>query len=62
MQSQSPTSSAAIEVWHAPVASDVPGPTESYCERLLLDEEKVRADRFRVPSARHQHVVGRGMA
>lgn len=62
MQSQSPTSSAAIEVWHAPAASDVPGPTESYCERLLLDEEKVRADRFRVASARHQHVVGRGMA
>jgi len=52
----------AIEVWHAPAASDHPGPTEAFCERLLLAEERVRADRFRVASARHQHVIGRGMA
>lgn len=53
---------ASVEVWHAPAASDRPGPTEAFCERLLLAEEKVRAARFRVASARHQHVIGRGMA
>ncbi|WP_146389795.1 4'-phosphopantetheinyl transferase family protein [Allorhodopirellula solitaria] len=51
-----------VEVWHAPAALDEPGPTEQFCERLLLPDERVRADRFRVASARHQHVVGRGMA
>jgi 4'-phosphopantetheinyl transferase len=54
--------SADIEVWYAPAAVDQPGPTEAFCERLLLSDEKVRADRFRVASARHQHIVGRGMA
>ena len=51
-----------IQVWHAAAASDRPGPVEAFCERRLLDEERIAADRFRVASARHQHVVGRGMA
>lgn len=62
MISRSSNRVPAVEVWHAPAAADQPGPTEAFCERLLLAEEKVRADRFRVASARHQHVVGRGMA
>ncbi|MCM2373032.1 4'-phosphopantetheinyl transferase family protein [Aporhodopirellula aestuarii] len=62
MRSRSAIRPAPVEVWHAPAATAHPGPTEAFCERLLLDEEKVRADRFRVASARHQHVVGRGMA
>lgn len=51
-----------VEIWHAAAATDHPGPTEVYCEQLLLAEERVRADRFRVASARHQHVIGRAMA
>lgn len=51
-----------FQVWYAPAAPDQPGPVERYCERLLIDEERVAADRFRVASARHQHVIGRAMA
>lgn len=51
-----------VQVWHAPAALHEPGPTEVFCERLLLADERVRADRFRVASARHQHVIGRAMA
>ncbi len=51
-----------VEVWHAPAALEQPGATEIYCERLLLADERARADRFRIASARHQHIVGRGMA
>ncbi len=51
-----------VEVWHTPAAFDEPGPTEVFCERLLLADERIRADRFRVASARHQHIVGRAMA
>lgn len=32
------------------------------CESWLTDEERVAADRFRRPTTRNQHVVGRGMA
>lgn len=63
---QSDNSSSAlgleVQVWHAPAALERPGPTEVFCERLLLADERVRADRFRVASARHQHVIGRAMA
>lgn len=51
-----------VEVWHAPAALEEPGPTEVFCEQLLLADERLRADRFRVASARHQHIVGRAMA
>ena len=54
--------SQQVEVWHAPAALTEPGPTEDFCERLLLADERIRADRFRVASARHQHIIGRGMA
>lgn len=51
-----------VQVWHAAAANDQPGPVEVYCEQQLLEDERIAADRFRVASARHQHVVGRGMA
>ncbi len=51
-----------IQVWLAPAAHDTPGPIETFCETLLLEEERVAANRFRVNSARHQHVIGRAMA
>lgn len=62
MSARSTYRTSTVEIWHAPAAADHPGPTEFFCERLLLEEERVRADRFRVASARHQHVIGRGMA
>lgn len=52
----------AVQVWHATAANDQPGPVEAFCEQKLLADERVAADRFRVASARHQHVVGRAMA
>jgi 4'-phosphopantetheinyl transferase len=51
-----------ISVWSANVSSDRPGALESRCQRWLTAEEIERADRFRVWTARNQHVVGRGMA
>ncbi len=51
-----------IEIWTAAASSDVPGELEQCCLRWLTDEERARADRFRVATARNQHVVGRGMA
>ena len=51
-----------IEVWHATAAVDRPGPVEQWCERFLNAEDRRRADQFRRPTTRNQHVVGRGMA
>lgn len=51
-----------VRVWHAAAAPELPGETETFCERLMTDAERVAADRFRVRSARHQHVIGRAMA
>lgn len=51
-----------INVWSANVSSDRPGELENRCQRWLTAEEIERADRFRVPTARNQHVVGRGMS
>lgn len=39
-----------------------PGPIETACESWLSTDEIERADRFRKPTSRNQHVVGRGMA
>jgi 4'-phosphopantetheinyl transferase len=54
--------STAIRVWHAASSSAQPGPIEMRCERWLDDSERQRAARFRQPTSRNQHVVGRGMA
>lgn len=35
---------------------------ESTCEAWLTEDEKTAADRFRRPTSRNQHVIGRGMA
>ena len=52
----------AIQLWHAGSSSDEPGLLERCCESVLSDEELLRANQFRVPTSRNQHVVGRGMA
>ena len=51
-----------IELWHAPVSVDQPGRVEQQCELWLDASERARAARFRQPTSRNQHVVGRGMA
>lgn len=51
-----------IQVWSAATSSGSPGDLECRCERWLTEEERQRADRFRVATSRNQHVVGRGMA
>ena len=55
-------SDAVIQVWHAASSSAQPGPIELCCEALLDESERERADRFRQPTSRNQHVIGRGMA
>lgn len=54
--------SSTLAVWFANTSSGPPGPIETCCEAWLEPEEIVRADRFRQPTSRNQHVVGRGMA
>lgn len=54
--------SPSIQVWHAGSSSSEPGVLERCCENWLSQDERVRADRFRIPTSRNQHVVGRGMA
>lgn len=51
-----------ITVWSATASSDHPGELEQHCQSWLTAEELQRADRFRVATARNQHIVGRGMA
>ncbi|NND98751.1 MAG: 4'-phosphopantetheinyl transferase superfamily protein [Pirellulaceae bacterium] len=51
-----------MNVWHATTSTDQPGRIESCCEAWLDCDEVARADRFRRPTSRNQHVVGRGMA
>jgi len=53
---------SAIQIWHAGSSSCEPGALERCCESWLSPDERVRADRFRIPTSRNQHVVGRGMA
>jgi len=57
-----PGKQSIIQVWSAAASPDVPGDLECRCEGWLTDEERQRADRFRVATSRNQHVVGRGMA
>lgn len=51
-----------ITVWHAASSSSDPGPLEAACGDWLDANERDRAARFRVPTSRNQHIVGRGMA
>lgn len=56
------TKQSPIQLWYASAAHDTPGKIESFCMRWLPQEEHQSAAKFRVASARHQHVIGRGMA
>ncbi|MCC9655475.1 4'-phosphopantetheinyl transferase family protein [Rhodopirellula halodulae] len=51
-----------IQLWYASAAEDTPGKIETFCMRWLAQEEHQSAAKFKVASARHQHVIGRGMA
>jgi 4'-phosphopantetheinyl transferase len=58
-----PTASlCTMRVWHCPAEVDAAGPLEAECERMLVPEERRQADRFRRPTTRNQHVIGRAMA
>ena len=62
MSSRSDPVATNIDLWHATSSTDQPGRVEDCC-RVWLDREEVeRANRFRRPSNRNQHVIGRGMA
>ena len=50
-----------IKVWHASSSLHDPGRVEQVCERYLDSDERQRADKFRQPTSRNQHVIGRGM-
>ena len=62
MQDSPGIHSPGIQVWHAGSSSSEPGALERCCENWLIQDERTRADRFRQPTSRNQHVVGRGMA
>ena len=51
-----------MRVWYANVSTEQPGAVEHTCERWLAPSEIDRANQFRRPTNRNQHVVGRGMA
>ncbi len=51
-----------VSLWHASSSSDEPSSVETTCEAWLDVDEQRRASRFRIPTSRNQHVVGRGMA
>lgn len=50
-----------IQVWHAASSKQNPGRVEQLCEGYLDVQEKHRANQFRQPTSRNQHVIGRGM-
>ena len=52
---------AEIELWMATASEGEPGAVERCCDRYLTAEDRQRAARFRQPTSRNQHVVGRGM-
>lgn len=54
--------SSAVTLWHAVNSSGAPGVIESVCHAWLDDADRQRADRFRKPTTRNQHVIGRGMS
>lgn len=53
---------ATVRIWHATSSTVDAGPIEHCCEAWLDESERQRAAKFRQPTSRNQHVVGRGMA
>ncbi len=51
-----------LHVWYATASPDQPGRIEQDCRRYLDSDEMARANRFRQPTSRNQHIIGRGMA
>ena len=62
MTSSPNTPCSPVRVWHATSSSAQPGSIEACCESWLDAAELERAARFRRPTTRNQHVIGRGMA
>jgi 4'-phosphopantetheinyl transferase len=62
MSASSDPVAATIDVWHATSSPDQPGRVETCCQAWLEPQEVERANQFRRPSNRNQHVIGRGMA
>ncbi len=52
----------SLEVWFAAVSPKEPGELEKRCEAAMHPLERQEVGRFRLPTSRNQHVVGRGMA
>jgi len=57
-----PSSLSTVSIWHAENSSGDPGVVETHCESWLNVSDRQRADRFRRPTTRNQHVIGRGMS
>lgn len=51
-----------VELWCGRASSGDAGALEQHCAASLSEEERIHADRFRRPTTRNQHIVGRGMA
>ena len=51
-----------VDLWYGRASAAEPGPLEVCCEASLCEDERIHAARFRRPTTRNQHVVGRGMA
>lgn len=49
-------------LWHASIAKHQRGSLEERCWTWLTENEKRRAEQFKVTSSQNQHVVGKGMA
>lgn len=64
MSSPPPTAENELQVtlWHATSSSTDAGRVERICEGWLDESERARANQFRQPKSRNQHVIGRGMA
>ncbi|MEM9586131.1 MAG: 4'-phosphopantetheinyl transferase superfamily protein [Planctomycetota bacterium] len=51
-----------LSVWYAQASEGEPGRIERCCQSWLNADEQQRADQYRQPTSRNQHIVGRGMA
>ncbi|WP_146415614.1 4'-phosphopantetheinyl transferase family protein [Crateriforma conspicua] len=56
------STTAQIQLWHAPSSAQQPGRIETQCQRWMPVAEVQAAQRFRRPTTRHQHIIGRGMS
>lgn len=57
-----PVSASIVSIWHAANSSGDPDVVETQCESWLDDSDRQRAARFKRPTTRNQHVIGRGMS